>query len=88
MISRGPVNKRQNLQQALSVLQLHGPTQRTTGPRVSTVVFTRSVFFIKSAFRNVYSLVHVYFHLICAPQQEGLCVCWKQEGGECSRCVS
>lgn len=44
-----------------------------TGPQVSTVVFTRSRFFIKSAFRNVYSLIHVCFHLLCAPQQEGVC---------------
>lgn len=67
------------------MLQLRGPTQRSTGPQVFAVVFTRSVFSIKSAFRNVYSLVHVCFHLICAPQQDGVCVCGKQDVGEGSR---
>lgn len=71
------MDKRQSSQQELSVPQLHGPTQRATGPQVSEVVFTSSVFFIKSAFRNVYSLVHVCFHLICAPQQEDV---WEAGG--------
>lgn len=32
-------------------------------------------FYMKSAFRNVYSLVHLCFKLICAPHQEGLSEC-------------
>lgn len=38
-------------------------------------LFSLAAFFMKSAFRNVYSLVHVCFYLICAPHQEGLWVC-------------
>lgn len=39
----------------------------------SLQMFSLGAFFIKSAFRNVYSPVHVCFHLICAPRREGVC---------------
>lgn len=80
-MDQDPEDMWQSIQQALSVLQLHVPTQRATGPQVSAVVFMRIVFSIKSAFRNVYSPVHVCFDLFCVRQQEGLCVCVLETGG-------
>lgn len=43
-------------------------------PLRSLQLFSLEAIFIKSAFRNVYSRVHVCFLLICAPRQEGACV--------------
>lgn len=67
-MERGPGAERQSLQQASSVLQLHVQTQKTAGPQVSAPVFIRSIFFIKSVFSNVYSLVPACFNFMCAQQ--------------------